>query len=402
MRIAIISQYFYPETGAPQNRLLELANILDEQGWEIMVVTAMPNYPTGRIFKEYSGKFSHRESIGNLKVLRYWLYASKAPKAIPRIISMLSFSFTGLFSRKKLKEFAPDFLLAESPPLTLAYSGYLLAKWSSAKFIMNVSDIWPLSAKELGSISDGKLYRAIERLEKFLYGKAFLCTGQSEEIVEHIKKSGAKNVLLFRNGVDVKRFAKQSKEKTSKNGKLRIVYAGLLGVAQKVGDIVRAINFSKLNAELHIYGDGAERKAIEDFLLTEPERGVWLHQPVARESVPSLLSEYDCALIPLVRNIYGAVPSKIYEAMAAGLPILFSGSGEGAKIIRENNVGLVNNPGDYEKLSMNITQLEQDHELRLLLSANCVRTAAESFDRNKIIPEFAEKLKSYLSAVGKA
>lgn len=399
MKIVILTQYFYPETGAPQNRLLELSETLTNSGWEVKVITAMPNYPKGKIFEKYRGKFKSSESLKDISIDRFWLYASNAPKTIPRIISMLTISFTSLFSIPLLKKFKPDFIFTESPPLTLAFSGYLVSKATNARFIMNVSDIWPLSAKELGSIDDGKIYRAIESLEKFLYGKAFLCTGQSEEIVEHLKKSGAKKVYLFRNGVDVSRFEKISRTKNNEGNKLRIVYAGLLGVAQRVFDIVKGVDFNSLGAELHIYGEGAERKTIEQFIKENPSCGSILYDSVTREEIPKLISSFDCALIPLVRNIYGAVPSKIYEAMAAGLPILFSGSGEGAKIVAEKRVGFVNKPGDYQELSENVLKLRNTPGVLAEMSANCVAAAKNEFDRNKIIPEFANELKSHINRI---
>lgn len=397
MKIVILTQYFYPETGAPQNRLLELSETLTKSGWEVKVVTAMPNYPKGKIFENYRGKFRSSESLKNISIDRFWLYASNAPKTIPRIISMLTISFTSLFSIPSLRKFKPDFIFTESPPLTLAFSGYLASKATNAKFIMNVSDIWPLSAKELGSINDGKLYRAIESLEKFLYRKAFLCTGQSEEIIEHLKKSGAKKVYLFRNGVDVSRFEKISGMKNKQGAKLKIVYAGLLGVAQRVFDIVKGVDFNSLGAELHIYGEGSERNVIEQYIKDNPSCGTFLYKSVTREEIPELISGFDCALIPLVKNIYGAVPSKIYEAMAAGLPILFSGSGEGAKIVAGKRVGFVNKPGDYKELSENILKLRNTPGVLAEMSAICKAVAKSEFDRNKIIPEFANELKSHIS-----
>ena len=397
MKIVILSQYFYPETGAPQNRLLELSETLIRQGWKVKVVTAMPNYPKGKIFDNYKRKFSKEEIHNNISIERYWLYASNAPKAIPRIVSMLTFSFTSFFSLPSIRKFKPDYIFAESPPLTLAMTGYLLSKATGAKFIMNVSDIWPLSAKELGSISDGKLYSSIESLEKFLYRNSFMCTGQSEEIVEHLNAYGAKEAYLFRNGVDVNRFNKVVKKENYNGEKLRIVYAGLLGVAQKVFDVVKEVDFRKLGAELHVFGEGGERKSIEKYISENPDCGTILHDSVPREEVPSLISSFDCALIPLTANIYGAVPSKIYEAMAAGLPILFSGSGEGAKIVSEKNVGLVNLPGDFKGLSANIQQLRDNPAIFNEMASNCRSIAEKEFDRNKIIPEFAEKLKLLLN-----
>lgn len=377
--------------GAPQNRLLELSKIFIEKGWEVCVVTAMPNYPKGQIFKEYKGKFSTEEDVQGIKVLRYWMYASIAAKSIPRIISMLSFSFTSLFSRSFIKKFKPDFIFTESPPLTLTFSGYLLSKLTGSRLIMNVSDVWPLSAKELGVIRDGFLYRQLERFEKFLYKKSYLCTGQSEEIAAHIKSSGGERVYLFRNGVDVRRFTKSRSAAESKEN-IKIIYAGLLGVAQGIFDIAKNIDFGELGSEFHIYGEGAERNKLENYLKDNGNRNIFLHESVSREEIPNLLSGFYCTIIPLVNNIYGAVPSKIYESMAAGLPVMFSGSGEGAKIISEYKVGLVSKPKDYDSLKENIIKIRNSVSLRNEMSERGRKLAEEKFDRNVLIDEFSDKL----------
>jgi glycosyltransferase involved in cell wall biosynthesis len=381
--------------GAPQNRLLELSKGFMKDGWEILIVTAMPNYPKGKIFEEYEGKFSSEETIEGIRTKRLWLYASNSGKSIPRIISMISFSATSLFSNSDIKKFKPDYVFVESPPLTLAMSGYILSKLSGSKLIMNVSDIWPLSAKELGVIGEGFLYRQIEKLEKFLYKKSFLCSGQSEEIVSHIRNNETMNEpYLFRNGVDIKRFP-EPHVKADPDKNFKIVYAGLIGVAQGIPDIAKSINFSEVGAELHIYGEGSEKKILEEFLKENPGRNVFLHNSVGRNEIPDVISKYDSTIIPLVRNIYGAVPSKIYEAMAAGLPILFSGSGEGANIVKNNNAGLVSGPKDFENLKKNIVRLKNSAELRIKMSLNCRKTAEEKFDRNKLIKDFSEHLKKF-------
>jgi glycosyltransferase involved in cell wall biosynthesis len=380
MKIVILTQYYQPEMGAPQSRLYELATGLQKLGWEVSVVTAMPNYPTGKIFKEYKGHFSVIEVAAGIKIKRLWLYASNSSSTFPRIVSMLSFSFTALFATFFIRRQKADFLLVESPPLTVAFSGWLLSKLAGCRLLLNVSDLWPLSAKELGAISDGTAYRMLEKLEKFLYRKAEVSIGQSQEIVDHIANKGGANVYLFRNGVDIHRFKVAVKKENA--GTPRLIYAGLLGVAQGVLAICRGIDFKALGVEFHVYGNGAERQELETFLAEHPGKNIILHQPVGRNEIPALLQGFDGTIIPLVRNIYGAVPSKIYEAMAAGLPVLFSGEGEGAAIITKYEVGLVSPAGEMEMLKQNIAKLMTNEAMQFSFSENGKRAAADVFDRN--------------------
>lgn len=392
--IVILTQYFLPETGAPQSRLYETALGLKERGWNVTIVTAMPNYPSGRIFANYKHKFYIKDSVGNLDVHRYTLYPSNSPHKLPRIFSMLSFSATALFSVSRLRKFKPDYIFTESPPLALGVTGLALAKATGAKHILNVSDLWPLSAYRLGALSKGGFYNMVVKLEKFLYRKSYACTGQSQEIIEHIHQEGGKQVHLFRNGVDIRRFEGQTHNHPVKNdAPLKVIYTGLLGVAQGIAGICRHINFVSANAELHIYGEGSERAEIEQYIKDHPGTGIVYHGLVKREDIPATLSKADIALIPLIKPIEGAVPSKIYEAMAAGLPILFSGGGEGEQIIKTYDTGWVCKPRKHQDISACIQQIANSDRTELITKkANCLNAAKNVFNREIQIDQLHQLL----------
>jgi len=381
--------------GAPQSRLLETANGLISLGWDVKVITAMPNYPTGKIFKEYKGKLSSKGKVGNIDVWRYWLYASNSKKSLPRIISMLSFSFTALSALFKVRKFKPDYVFTESPPLTLGLTGLMIARFAGARHIMNVSDLWPLSAFELGAISKGFTYHQLEKLEHYLYKKSYACTGQSQQIVGQLAASGSQRTHLYRNGVDAKRFdsIRQSMQKTPHDN-LRIVYAGLLGIAQGILALCEHIDFAALNAELHIYGEGAEKNDIIAYLQQNKNKGIYLHSSVKRDDVPAIIMQYDATLIPLIKPIFGAVPSKIYEAMAAGLPIIFTGGGEGVDIINDNKAGWICEPGNYLQIQQKIAEVAAMPAAELdKIKSNCINAAQHIFDRRIQI----EQLDQFLS-----
>ena len=393
MRISLLTQYYKPEMGAPQSRLFEMCSGLQKLGVEVSIISGMPNYPTGKIFPEYKGRFSMTETIDGIEVKRYWLYASNSRRALPRIWNMISFSLMVLFSLPYLRKQKNDFIIVESPPLTLGESALILSKLTHARLVLNVSDLWPLSAKELGAMSETSLpYRFLERLEHHLYRKASICMGQSQEIVNHLASHGSKKTYLFRNGVDPTRFAGLSDIKPEED-KVKLVYAGLLGFAQGIAEICRNINFAEHGMEFHIYGAGGEQKEIEEFITAHPGNGIHYHGVVTRQELPAKLKEMNMTLIPLVNNIYGAVPSKIYESMAAGLPIMFMGEGEGARIVQENRIGLVAKANDYEGLKKNIEHAVNHPEEMKQMSMNCVECANNKFNRPKQVLGLYEFLK---------
>jgi len=396
MKITLITQYYKPEMGAPQNRLYEMCVGLQKLGVDVSIITGMPNYPTGRIFDEYKGKFKCVETLDGIEVKRYWLYASNAKKAIPRIWNMISFSVMVLFSLPYLRKRHNDFIIVESPPLTLGESGLILAKLSHSRLVMNISDLWPLSARELGAMSgDGLAYKTLEKLEHHLYKKSVFCMGQSQEIVDYIKDHGAKEVYLFRNGVDPTRF--DGIDVRPKEEKVKLVYAGLLGFAQGIADICKSVNFADLGMEFHIYGAGGEQAEIESIIAENPNKGIYYHGVVSRQELPSKLKEANMTLIPLVKSIFGAVPSKIYESMAAGLPIMFVGEGEGARIVEENKIGLVAHSKDYKALKENIKYAVTHPEEMKMMSENCKDCAQNKFNRPKQVKSLFDFMNNKLN-----
>jgi glycosyltransferase involved in cell wall biosynthesis len=242
-----------------------------------------------------------------------------------------------------------------------------------------VSDLWPLSAYELGAIGKGKLYSLLEWLEKFLYRNSFACTGQSQEIASAIQNKGGKRCHLYRNGVDFDRFNINIE---SNNQTPKIVYAGLLGVAQGILALCKSIPFNQLGFEFHIYGDGAEKKELEEFLLNNPNSGIHYHGNAPRKEIPAILHQYDLTIIPLIKPIFGAIPSKIYEAMAAGLPIIFAGGGEGATLIKQHDTGWICEPSDFKSMATVLTQINQLTQAELnQKKLNCKLAAQDTFNR---------------------
>lgn len=140
---------------------------------------------------------------------------------------------------------------------------------------------------------------------------------------------------------------------------VKIVYAGLLGVAQGVLGIVEHVDFKQLGAELHIYGGGNQKEAIKRYIVDNGDSNIFFHGYVEASEMNGVLSQYDASLIPLVTYIKGAVPSKIFDTMPLGLPIIFCGEGEGAEIIKKYQLGFVSSPLDYKALALNIKALSQ-------------------------------------------
>jgi hypothetical protein len=162
MKLLILTQYYPPEIGAPQNRLHELAVRLKANGIDVDVLTAMPNYPKMEVFEDYSGGKIQEEVIDGVKVYRSGIYVSKSKGIVSRLLNYFSFVWTSYWRGRKLGTY--DFLMVESPPLFLGYSAMRLSKKLKAKIIFNVSDLWPEYAEKLGIVTNKQLLGLAYRL----------------------------------------------------------------------------------------------------------------------------------------------------------------------------------------------------------------------------------------------
>lgn len=384
MKILLVSFYYTPELGAAPSRITNMAEGLKKQGAEVEVLTCLPNYPKGKIFEGYRHRISKTEMVNGIKVYRYWTYATVSRNALKRAISMFSYAvvmWLFAFKFKTIKSY--DRVIIQSPPLPVANSAIrLFKKLYGRKVILNVSDLWPISAVELGALKeDSKIHRWLCKLERFNYKNADAVFGQSNVILEHVStfpSSGKR--FLYRN---LQRY-ELSSTPLEKHDRLRIVYAGLLGVAQDLLGIIKHLDLEKLNAELHLYGGGNQANDIIEYI--KDSKNIFYHGYVDKSEISTRLRENDVALIPLAVSIHGAVPSKIFDTAPVGLPILFCGGGEGADIVNEYGLGLVSPSGDYNALSKDIElfakMTQEEYEA---YSQKCLKTASEEFDFDKQI-----------------
>lgn len=350
-KIVIISNYYPPEMGAAANRIKNLAEGLQQNGTEITVICPLPNYPEGKIFKKYQNIFSAEEITNSIKIKRYWIFPSKSKNTILRLISMLSFAWSLWFSFFYFLRKKPDVFIINTPPLLVGLSGLLLSKLLRCKTILNVSDIWPLSALELGVIKRGFFYNFFEKVEKINYRLADKIVGQSEETITHVRETIQKDFLVYRNVPKFKEY--KPKEKSRDN--IKIVYAGLLGYAQAISKLCKEINFRELNVEFHIYGAGMEEEKIK-IHAKEKNSNIFFHGSKSSIEIKEEIIKYDVAIVPLKNRIRGAVPSKIFELMQLGIPMLYTCKGEASEIILKNNIGLVSSSTETNSIEKTIKE----------------------------------------------
>lgn len=388
--ILIISNYYPPEKGAAANRIEQLALKLHQNNYRVSVVCPLGNYPKGELFPEYKGKFSVTENRDNITVKRLWIYPSVSKNIFVRIVSVLSFSLclvAYLLFRK-----TPKKVVVQSPPLLLSFLSVFMLSLKNKKIILNISDLWPLAAIELKAVKAGSFSHKVSLfMERFIYKKATVIIGQSEEIITHVKTLfPSKKAFLYRNFPDHK--SDVFTLKTIENEPTKLFFAGLLGIAQGVSELSKQIDLKDLNIELHLFGDGAEKAAIESLIADGKNPKIVYHGMMDRKALHETLQTFDIALVPLKTRIYGSVPSKIFEYTALGFPVLYFGGGEGETIVEENHLGWVAAVGNFEALNEKLVAIAQLNKADLALMKTRIFNKAQlAFDLDNQLKDLIEK-----------
>ena len=404
MKLLILTQYFPPEVGAPQNRLYELAVRLKDKGADVEVLTAMPNYPQMEVYPSYKGKHYTEESLNGIKIKRTWIYVSQKASVVRRLLNYFSFVFSSLFyGLIKLEK--KDLLLVESPPLFLGISAYILAKAKKAKMIFNVSDLWPESAEKLNIINNRFLLNAATKMEEFFYRKASLISGQTQGICKNIQQRFPnKTVYWLKNGVDMN-FYDVNKEVSSdfrvKNGfkptDFILIYGGIIGHAQGLDVILNAARLLKDKEDIKfvLLGSGPDKERLLGMKERQQLDNVFFFDAVAKNKMQEIIMQTDAAVIPLKRlDLFkGAIPSKIFENLALKKPVILGLEGEAKELfIDEGKCGVAFVPEDYNDLKEKILYIYNHPDEAKQMGENGRRYAEVNFNRDIIAKEFYEVL----------
>lgn len=405
LKLLILTQYFPPEVGAPQNRLFELGIRLYKSGVDVSVLTAMPNYPKMEIMDAYKGKEYVYEEIEGLKVHRSSIYVSKDKSIIGRLRNY--FSFVQSSKKAGVKHIGDvDVILCESPPLFLGYSALYLKRKKKAKLIFNVSDLWPESAEKLGVVTNKVLLKLAYNLEAKLYNNSVLVTGQTQGICKDINyRFPNKKTYWLPNGVDLNYYNPDVIEERDWRSKNNIpksdfvfLYAGIIGIAQGLEVILNAAKLlqDKPDLKFVLLGSGPEKEKLIQIKQKEKLNNVIFLDAVSKQEMPSVLKSVNAVIVPLkkLELFKGAIPSKLFESLAMKLPVLLGVDGEARELfIEQGKCGLYFEPENAGELAKQAISLINDSNLASQLGSNGRNYVNASFNRDNIANKFLEQLK---------
>lgn len=405
MHILFLTDNFPPEVNAPASRTYEHAREWVAMGHRVTVITCAPNFPKGRVFDGYRNRLWQSEEMAGIRVIRVWSYITANEGFARRIVDYVSYmvmaTLAALFVRRV------DVIVATSPQFFTAVAGWMTGRLKRRPWVFELRDIWPESIRTVGVMKQSRVLDWLERLELFLYRRARMVVAVTSAFRENLIARGIPGVKIHvvTNGADLSHYRPMVKdaallEKLGLQGTFVAGYIGTMGMAHGLDTVLDAAkilsNTSGMeDVRILMLGDGAQREALHKRAATEEIDNVIFLDSVAKSEVARYWSLLDISIIHLMNTdlFQSVIPSKLFECMAMGVPVLFGVKGEAAKIVEQYNVGLLIEPESPIEMAQGLIRLRQDPQMRDRLSKNGP-DGARVFDRKVLAAKMVALLET--------
>ena len=399
MRILVFCHYYPPEVNAPASRTSEHCRIWAEEGHEVTVITCAPNHPRGEIYPGYKNKFFQKEEIDGVQVIRVWSYLAANAGFARRIANYLTYMFTALLAVPRLKR--PDVILSTSPQFFCGLSG-MFAKWMRrVPWVFEVRDLWPESIVSVGAMKKGFAIRRLEGLERFAYNQAGHIVSVTDAFVSHISErlKRPKPISVVKNGVNLGLFSKTNNAEKTKarfglKGRFVAAYVGTHGMAHGLDTVLEAANILRDDDRIGflLVGDGAERERLVNRASEMCLENIQIVGQLPKTDMPDIWSATDASLIVLKKSdtFKKVLPSKMFEAMAMGCPIVLGVEGEAKELLDNAGAGIAITPEAADELAEAVVTLMENPTLADAHRQSGLQHVREHFDRSKLAKSYLQ------------
>jgi glycosyltransferase involved in cell wall biosynthesis len=401
MKILFLTDNFPPETNAPATRTYEHARSWVAAGHEVTILGNVPNFPTGKVFRGYKNKLWQRETMDGINVVRVWTYVTANEGFLKRSLDYFSFAVSGVIGGLFLPR--PDVIVATSPQIFTALAGCILAWIKRRPFVFELRDLWPDSIVAVGAMRDGPLLRALRRVEYWLYHQAAKIVSVTNSFKRILVDNGVaqEKIAVIRNGVDLKAFVPGPKppeleRRLRLKGKFVAAYVGTLGMAHGLDTLLSAAEQLKdrRNIAFVLVGTGAEHVRLEEETKRRRLDNILFVGPVDKEEVKQYWRLCDVALV-LLRDVslfLHVIPSKMFEAMGTGRPIILGVRGESQDLLAESGAGIAIAPENPPALAEALVRMMDNPTLCRDMGDAGRRFVEERFDRQRLAIEMLNVL----------
>jgi glycosyltransferase involved in cell wall biosynthesis len=406
MRILIVTSYFEPDQGAASVIMTRLAKKLRARGHDITVLTTLPNYPYGRILDGYRGKFAVVEERDGVRVIQTWLKATSSPRISRKFMSQMSFMLTASLRGVAIPR--PEVMLVEAAPIFTNLAGVFLSKIKRVPYVLDVHDLWPDHMLSIGALTETHpVYRTARWLVDNTYRGAasiIALTPYLTQVIQgYLSPAQRDKVSTVYSGVDLNRFrpgldASVFRQKYQLGEAKIVAYIGTLGTAY---DPITMLETAKRfidrdDVRFLILGTGTQKQVVSDRLAQGDLPNVRWIEWVDYADIPQAWAATHIAFWGLYNHPLhrGALGTKLYEALASGVPVAVALAGVVADVLRASGAGLSSPFEDVDGLSANIRRLLDDPDLYQQCSQKARAYAEQHFDHERAVSAYEVALES--------
>ncbi len=376
MHILFLTDNFPPEVNAPASRTFEHCREWVRAGHRVTVVTGAPNFPKGKVFDGYRNALWQAEDMDGIRVIRVWTYITANEGFVRRILDYQSFMVAAVLAAPFIR--GVDVVLGTSPQLFTTCAAYAVSRLKRIPFVFELRDLWPESIRAVGAIGNSHVLDMLEWLELFLYRKAARIVSVTQSFKRNLAGRGidANKIAVVTNGVDVSRFKPQPRDADLENelgfkDKFVAGYIGTHGLAHSLETLLEAARRLQddpvgRDIRLLFLGDGANKERLKAQAKTMGLSNVVFIDSVPKDQVVRYWSLLDVSIIHLKKTdlFTTVIPSKLFECMGMGIPVLHGVAGESAEIVEREGCGQVFEPENVEALCAGLLALKSDGVLR--------------------------------------
>lgn len=391
VHVLFLTDNFPPEVNAPASRTFEHCREWVKAGHRVTVITCAPNFPKGKVFDGYRNKLWQRETMEGIEVVRVWSYITANEGFVRRILDyqsyMVSAIIASLFVRKV------DVIVGTSPQFFTACAAYVASRLKFRPYIFELRDLWPESIKAVGAMKNERAIALLESLELFLYRKAARVISVTNSFKDNLVSRGidGSKIEVVTNGVDLSQFKPRSKDPALERqlgleGKFVVGYIGTHGLAHALETVLDAAERLRgTDVVFLLLGDGARKQALREDAARRGLDNVVFIDTVPKAEVPRYWSILDVSLIHLQKTelFTTVIPSKLFESMGMGLPVLHGVEGESARIVRDENAGIPFEPENADALVAALRRLKENPAELAQFKASCLK-GAQNYDRTNL------------------
>lgn len=399
-RWLILTQYYPPEIGAPQIRLHSMARELSRRGLQVEVLTAMPNYPAGKLFAGYAGRLKMREKIDGIPVRRCWVYAATGKSARVRLLNYLSFTLFALFAA--LFGSRPDVMFVESQPLSLGLVAILMKWLRRVPYVYNVPDLQVDVARQLGFIKNATFLRVAWELENLFIRQSWKVSTVTHQFIEHFESRGLprRQISFLPNGADVEflrplRPCENLLARWQLHGKKVFIYVGTHAYYHGLDTLLEAIALLRHREDIAflMIGDGPERVRLIEKAASEGLANVIFGKSPYDEM--DRLYSIAYASVATLRKIdvsKGMRLSKIFPSLSCAVPVIYAGSGEGADLLDTHGCGITVPPEDPKRLAEAVVESVSNPTARNEMGENGRALVEREYSWSAIVDHWLEEI----------